>query len=165
MRRAEEATSAAARLTLQRSGGEAYAALEMPQQLSLDCQRYKWRQNQSHVELFVPLPDGLPTRRVSVRLGTSDISIVVDDAPVLVGRLYHEIKAEESTWFIQDGVVEVTMLKRCRRGNYEAGKNNAGGLHGPCRSFRQKGEQIFCMPEHGAAEQPAIYTAAGLLAS
>ena len=60
MRRAAEADKASARLALQRGGGPAYAAVELPPQLSLDCQRYKWRQSQSHVEVFVPLPEGLP---------------------------------------------------------------------------------------------------------
>jgi hypothetical protein len=126
MRRAAEADKASARLALQRGGGPAYAAVELPPQLSLDCQRYKWRQSQSHVEVFVPLPEGLPAGRVAVRLTTSAISVCVDEAPVLAGRLYREIKAEESTWFIQDGVLEISMLKRCRRGAYEAGKTNAG---------------------------------------
>jgi hypothetical protein len=127
MRRAAEADKASARLALQRGGGPAYAAVELPPQLSLDCQRYKWRQSQSHVEVFVPLPEGLPAGRVAVRLSTSAISVCVDEAPVLAGRLYREIKAEESTWFIQDGVLEISMLKRCRRGAYEAGKTNSGG--------------------------------------
>ena len=59
MRRAAEAGKSAARLALQSAGGAAYAALHLPPLLSLDCQRYKWRQNQSHVEVFVPLPEGL----------------------------------------------------------------------------------------------------------
>ncbi|EFN58095.1 hypothetical protein CHLNCDRAFT_142413 [Chlorella variabilis] len=125
MRREAEAAKAAARLALQCGGSAAYAAVELPPQLSLDCQRYKWRQSQSHVEVFVPLPEGLPAGRVAVQLSTSAISVCVDEAPVLAGRLYREIKAEESTWYVQDGVLEVVMLKRCRRGNYGAGKTNA----------------------------------------
>ena len=103
MRRAAEAGKAAARAALTGCGGAAYAAVELPPQLSLDCQRYKWRQSQSHVEVFVPLPEGLPARRVSVQLSTAAIRVEVDEAPVLRGRLYREIKAEESTWYIQVG--------------------------------------------------------------
>lgn len=129
MRAAEEAGKAAARAALASTGGPAYATLELPApgELSLDCQRYKWRQSQSHVEVFVPLPEGLTARRCSVQLSTSAISISVNDTRVLSGRLYRPIKAEESTWFVQDGVLEVTMLKRNRRGHYEAGTTNAGG--------------------------------------
>lgn len=129
MRAAEEAGKVAARAALAAAGGPAYATLELPApgELSLDCQRYKWRQSQSHVEVFVPLPEGLPVRRCAVQLSTTSISISVNDTPVLSGRLYRAIKAEESTWYVQDGVLEVTMLKRNRRGHYEAGTTNAGG--------------------------------------
>lgn len=129
MRAAEEAGKATARAALASAGGPAYAALELPApgELSLDCQRYKWRQNQSHVEVFVPLPEGLPARRCAVQLSTTSISISVNDTRVLSGQLYRPIKAEESTWYVQDGVLEVTMLKRNRRGHYEAGTTNAGG--------------------------------------
>lgn len=127
MRRQEEEAKAASRRALQDGFNLAYSAVELPPQLSLDCQRYKWRQNQSHVELFVPLPEGLPASRVSVQLSTSRIRVLVDETPVVAGRLYREIKADESAWYVQDGVLEVVMLKRCRRGHYEAGKTNAGG--------------------------------------
>lgn len=133
MRRAQEADRTAARTILAGAGGAAYAAVELPLQLSLDCQRYKWRQSQSHVEVFVPLPAGLPARAVRVQLSTRAISILVDEAPVLVGQLWREIKAEESHWYVSDGVLEVAMLKRCRRGHYEAGTTNAGGPGGQGR--------------------------------
>jgi hypothetical protein len=126
MRRQEEAGKSAARLVLQENSGPAYAAVELPPLLSLDCQRYKWRQNQSHVEVFVPLPEGMPASRVAVQLSTSAIAVSVDDTPVLRGQLWREIKAEESTWYVQDGMLEILMLKRCRRGHYEAGTDNAG---------------------------------------
>lgn len=139
MRRAQEAERAAARAMLAGAGGPAYAAVELPPQLSLDCQRYKWRQSQSHVEVFVPLPVGLPARAVHVQLSTRAISIVVDEAPVLSGELWREIKAEESHWYISDGVLEVVMLKRCRRGHYEAGTTNAGGCRGwGCEQSQQR---------------------------
>ena len=44
--------------------GKSYAAIEVPADLGLDCQRYKWRQNQSHVEVFIPLPPGVPASKV-----------------------------------------------------------------------------------------------------
>lgn len=78
----------------------------------------------------MPLPAGLPARAVHVQLSTRAISVVVDEAPVLAGQLWREIKAEESHWYISDCVLEVVMLKRCRRGHYEAGTTNAGGCFG-----------------------------------
>lgn len=126
MRRADEAGKAAARAALAGCGGPPYAALELPAELGLDCGRYKWRQSQSHVEVFVPLPPGLPAGRVDVRLTTTSLSIIIDEAPVLCGRLYRAVKAGESTWYCCDGVLELVLAKRSRRGAYEAGATNAG---------------------------------------
>jgi hypothetical protein len=44
--------------------GKEYLAIEVPEDLGMDCQRYKWRQNQSHVEVFIPLPAGVPASKV-----------------------------------------------------------------------------------------------------
>ena len=41
------------------------------------------------------------------------------------GELYAAIKAEASTWVVVDGVLEISLLKRNRRGQYDAGKSNA----------------------------------------
>ena len=74
----------------------------------------------------MPLPTGVGAAKVHVTLGTNSLRVEVDEAPVLSGTLWAAIKAEESTWYVQDGVLELLMLKRCRRGHYEAGKTNAG---------------------------------------
>lgn len=31
--------------------------IEIPDDMGVDCDGYKWRQNQTHVEIFVRLPD------------------------------------------------------------------------------------------------------------
>ena len=61
-RRAEADKGAARQALLQ---GKAYAALTVPLSLGLDCGHYKWRQNQSHVEVFVPLPENLAAKQAS----------------------------------------------------------------------------------------------------
>eukprot|EP00887_Chlorella_sp_A99_P001899 scaffold18.g1899.t1 len=126
----EEADKAAARRALEVGGGRPYASIELPPDLGLDCQRFKWRQSQSHVEVFVPLPEGVGRGKVAVALSTRQLSVEIDERPVLVGELWREVKAEESTWYMQargrrDGVLEIVLLKRCRRGHYEAGTTNA----------------------------------------
>ena len=86
----------------------------------------KWRQNQTFVEVFVALPD--PARGaadVKVRIGAERLSVAVAGVPVLDGRLFAPVKAEASTWVVADGVLELSLLKRFRRGNYENGKTNA----------------------------------------
>ena len=86
----------------------------------------KWRQNQTFVEVFVALPD--PARGaadVKVHIGAERLSVTVAGVPVLDGRLFAPVKAEASTWVVADGVLELSLLKRFRRGNYENGKTNA----------------------------------------
>lgn len=44
----------------------AWKALAVPQDLGVDCQTYKWRQNQSHVELYVKLPPNVLPKQVTI---------------------------------------------------------------------------------------------------
>ncbi|GAB4821293.1 hypothetical protein N2152v2_008339 [Parachlorella kessleri] len=99
MRQQEEADKAEARTALIQ--GKEYMAIEVPRNLGLDCQQYKWRQNQSHVEVFIPLPAGVPTSKVHVELTTTSLAVSVDEMPLLTGKLYQEIKRDESTWYMQ----------------------------------------------------------------
>lgn len=105
--------------------GESYLSIELPQDLGLDCGGYKWRQNQSHVDVFVPLPEGTSLQHIQVDLKPATIFVSVHERTILKGALYRDIKVEESTWFIQDGVLEMNLLKRNRRGRYEQGTTNA----------------------------------------
>lgn len=41
------------------------------------------------------------------------------------GELFQEIKVDESTWLIRDSILELTLLKRSRRGYYANGHTNA----------------------------------------
>ena len=42
------------------------------------------------------------------------------------GQLFAEIKVEESTWYVQDSLLSIQLLKRNRRGHYANGSDNAG---------------------------------------
>ena len=63
--------------------------------------------------------------KVHVELTPTLFKISVDGDRLIGGRLYAEIKEEDSTWQISDGVLEATLLKRSRRGNYANGHTNA----------------------------------------
>ena len=102
-----------------------YLAIDIPAGLGMDCGSYRWRQSPSHVEIFLPVPDGLSSRKISVVLQTQYIAVEFDEKPILKGQLCRAIKADESTWYVQDGVLEIIMLKRNRKGNYESGTTNA----------------------------------------
>ena len=61
MRLGEELATSGARTALLQ--GTYYHALEVPPKLGLACQGYKWRQDQSHVEVFVSLPEGAASHK------------------------------------------------------------------------------------------------------
>ena len=104
----------------------AYRGLEIAPNLGEDCGTYKWRQTQTYVEVFVPLPAGaVASRDVKVRLSSTFLSVAVNGEPVVEGELHSPIKAEASTWVVVDGVLEMSLLKRNRRGNYDDGCTNA----------------------------------------
>lgn len=103
-----------------------YRQIDVPQDLGLDCGSYKWKQNQTYVEIYILLPytDSIASK-VVVELKPGHISVEINERPFLRGPLYREIKAEDSTWYIQDGVLEITLLKYSRRGQYANGETNA----------------------------------------
>ena len=63
--------------------------------------------------------------QVSVQLGTGSIAVQVGERTVLNGKLWADIKADESTWYVSDGVLQLSLLKRSRRGQYGNGCTNA----------------------------------------
>ena len=104
----------------------AYRGLEIAPNLGEDCGTYKWRQTQTYVEVFVPLPATcVVATDVSVNLTSTFVSVRVRGEPVVEGELHSPIKAEASTWVVVDGVLEMSLLKRNRRGNYDDGCTNA----------------------------------------
>ena len=128
-----------------------WSNIQFRKDLGMDCGHYKWFQSQAYVELFVKLPAFTNSKRVKVLLRPDSLTIWInnnssssstmltsheeDDADVdmnendilMKGELYREIKQDESTWFINDdGILEVCMLKRYRRGlTYQEGQTNA----------------------------------------
>lgn len=53
------------------------------------------------------------------------LEVHVRGEEVLCGDLSQTVKCDESTWLVCDGVLEVTLLKKNRRGQYDNGKTNA----------------------------------------
>eukprot|EP00889_Picochlorum_renovo_P001331 jgi/Picre1/28361/NNA_003767.t1 len=90
---------------------QSYRQIDIPRDLGIDCGNYKWKQNQSYVEVFIPLSDYVTQEatdpKVSVDLQPKRLSVEINERSILRGILYREIKAEESTWYIQDGVLEI----------------------------------------------------------
>jgi hypothetical protein len=103
-----------------------YLAIDIPRDMGMDCGTYRWKQTQSDVEIYLPLPENITTAsKISVSLKPSYLAIDFDERPMLKGHLYREIKADESTWYIQDKVLEIVMRKRNRKGHYQDKMTNA----------------------------------------
>jgi len=127
------------------SNQDAWLAIDIPENLGLACDKYKWRQNQSFVEVFVRLPRDATKHDVDVTFGVSRLIVRVGDDVILDGTLHSAIKAELSTWIIVDGVLEISLLKRNRRGHYENGTTNADTFW---RSLLTDDVQIFALPSN-----------------
>ena len=75
------------------SAVEVWGEIEVPQDLGADRGNYKWRQNQTFVELFVLLPPHCGgARDVEVKLTSDSLGISVCGEAVLVGELFAPIK-------------------------------------------------------------------------
>ena len=124
--RAEEEKVAARKAAVQMISA-AYQQVEVPRELGVACSSYKWRQNQTYVEIYVPIGHVNTTNDVVVELKPKSILVEIAGRPVLglKGELYRDIKAEDSTWYLQDGILEITLLKLSRRGQYANGETNA----------------------------------------
>lgn len=108
------------------SGDPVWGEIVVPANLGADHGQLKWRQNQTFVEVFVKLPPNAQRAAdVAVVMRSDFLSVKVAGVTILAGALYRPIKAEASTWIIADGILEICLLKRFRRGNYENGKSNA----------------------------------------
>ena len=62
---------------------------------------------------------------MSVQLQPGALEARVGERVPLAGPLWAEIKAEDSAWYCLDGVLHLSLLKRCRRGAYGAGRTAA----------------------------------------
>lgn len=134
MREAEETRLLKARET---SKNELYwQEIKVEKYLGLETKTIKWKQNQTYVEIFVRLDgfaggmcahESAKSEDVQVDMSRSRLSVrYKDDVIIDDKKLYKDIKVELSTWVIVDSVLEICLLKFCRRGaGYAGGKSNA----------------------------------------
>ena len=124
MREAEETRLLKARET---SKNELYwQEIEVEKCLGLETETIKWKQNQTYVEIFVRLDgyaggmsahESAKSEDVQVDMSRSRLSVrYKDDVIIDDKKLCKDIKVELSTWVIVDSVLEICLLKFCRRG-------------------------------------------------
>jgi len=101
-----------------------WASVEIPPALGVSTTAYKWKQNQTFVEIYFQLPTNLPTRAVVVSIEPRRLHVSLDGADKLSGELLKEVDVDGSTWFVSDGLLHIHLLKRNRRGHYDDGSTN-----------------------------------------
>jgi hypothetical protein len=81
--------------------------------------RYKWTQSLEECTLLVPMPAGTNGKNLSVNLNNNSITVQTkkplpgDNAPrmILSGNLGEHIRPDESTWYLEDGVLVICLEK------------------------------------------------------
>ena len=63
--------------------------------------------------------------QVTVDLSPERLHVRLWETTLLQGRLYAAISRDGSTWYVQDGILHLQLLKRSRRGQYADGCCNA----------------------------------------
>jgi hypothetical protein len=81
--------------------------------------------------------------QVSVQLRPGSLEVRIGERAPLLGPLWAEIKAEESTWYCLDGLLHLSLLKRCRRGAYGAGRTAADTFWRAVRTLQQNPTPII----------------------
>ena len=111
----------------------AWEALDAPGGFGLEAveRGYKWVQNQGEVQALIRLPrgggGGAPRGKVRVELSERRLRAECGAEVLLEGELFGPIDPAESTWVVVDGVLELTLRKKFRRGRGYggAGRSNA----------------------------------------
>ncbi|UPR05069.1 hypothetical protein HOP50_19g84160 [Chloropicon primus] len=114
---------------------KSWTSIRVDPDLGLDCGAYKWTQTQAQVLVYVKLPPQ-PFSRYSSFGKNSQVEVSLEpqklrvtskgQETIMSGTLYREIKCDESTWYVTDGILEICLLKRYRRGlAYQKGETNA----------------------------------------
>jgi hypothetical protein len=126
-----------------------WRAIHIPDGLGLECSKYKFRQSQSNVEVFILVPWGIEPKKVArthknndflfkrpsmiitepsqvkVILESKKMTVSFGDEVFMKATLQKDIQQSESMWFVIDGVLQIRMLKKSRKGQYRPGTTNA----------------------------------------
>lgn len=108
--------------------------------------------------------------QVAVQLTTTQMTVMLHELPVIDGELYQAVKAEDSIWTIEDGLLHACLLKRNRKGNYANGCTCADTFwkslfkrHSPDESIQLKHppSEYYRLEDPGHIEgQPILLAAA-----
>lgn len=78
-----------------------------------DHPTYRWIQNDNEATIYFPVPLGTTPKNVDVRISTNSLHVGLKNAPpILAGKLYKPIKAEESMWSLEERKTIVVVLTK-----------------------------------------------------
>ena len=82
-----------------------------------DFGKYSWNQGDTEVNIKVPLPENTTSKMLAVQIDTNFLSIGFKNGGdiILKGKLFKPIKAEDSTWCIEDKKLLVVTLYKSNR--------------------------------------------------
>ncbi|TIA87822.1 hypothetical protein E3P99_02958 [Wallemia hederae] len=85
------------------------AAKEAQEQAALP---YKWTQTIADLDVTIDLPQGIRARDLSVVIKRRKLSVAIKNGEVIVdGTLFNDIKEEDSTWSVSDGILSIHFEK------------------------------------------------------
>uniref|UniRef100_A0A183SGN6 Nuclear migration protein nudC n=1 Tax=Schistocephalus solidus TaxID=70667 RepID=A0A183SGN6_SCHSO len=82
-----------------------------------DLPNYRWVQTLGDVDLYIPtkLPTRIKSRQVTVQFKRKHLKIAIGGNTILDGPLYNEIKTEECSWILEDGLEVVVHLEKINK--------------------------------------------------
>ncbi len=92
--------------------------LQFSDDCGYDFGKYSFSQGDGDVTIKVPLPENTTSKQLSVSIETNSISIALKNSggdKILSGKLFKPIKAEDSTWCIEDKKLLVVILYKSNR--------------------------------------------------
>eukprot|EP00906_Rhabdomonas_costata_P009220 RCo013067 len=73
---------------------------------------YSWTQDADEISVRIPLPPGTKAKQLAVEITRSHISAgLKGQTPTLSGAPYKPVKADGSTWSVNDGCLNITLSK------------------------------------------------------
>ncbi|BHF67941.1 hypothetical protein SprV_0301097000 [Sparganum proliferum] len=82
-----------------------------------DLPNYRWVQTLGDVDLYIPtkLPTRIKSRQITVQFKRKHLKIAIGGNTILDGPLYNEIKTEECSWILEDGLEVVVHLEKINK--------------------------------------------------
>jgi len=114
---------------------------------------YEWDQQLDEVNIYVPLPENLPSRILYCTIKTQHLELgIKGNPPYLSHDLAGPVKTDSSFWTIEDRTLHVTLQKR------EKGKPwpSAVAGHAPLNPLAAEEEQRRLMLERFQLEHPGF---------